>query len=129
MTTPPANLLATAEAILDGALRIGGGLRARAAALLARQALEQALDDFWQCRAAAVRRCSVRTQIQCLSAYLDPEPVASAAIAWNRLSDTCHHHPYAVAPSSAELRAWIGCVRAFCAHVPPRQAEEAAARA
>ena len=115
-------LLATAEAILDGALRISGGLQARAAALLARQALEHALAEFWERRAPPdVQRCRVRTQIQCLSAWLDPEPVAAAATAWNRLSETCHHHPYAVAPSAAELRAWIASVRTFCETVLPQR--------
>ena len=114
-------LLDTAEAILDGALRIGGGLQARAAALLARQALEQALGEFWESRAPDVSRCRVRTQIQCLAAFLDPEPVAAAATAWNRLSEACHHHPYDVAPSAAEMRAWIESVRVFCDTALPQR--------
>jgi hypothetical protein len=114
-------LLATAESILDGGVRINGGLQARAAALLARQALEQALAEFWDRRSPGVQRCRTRTQIQCLSAYLEGEPVGAAATAWNHLSETCHHHPYDVAPSAAELRAWIGSVRTFCEAVRPRQ--------
>lgn len=107
-------LLASAEAILDGSQRISAGLRARAAALLARQALEQALREFWEARAPAVHKCNVRAQIQCLAAYADPARVAAAASAWNRLSDACHHHPYDVAPGADELRSWIGSVRVFC---------------
>jgi len=114
-------LLGTAEALLDGAFHVAAGLRARAAALLARQALEQALREFWASRAPDVQRCRVRTQIQCLAAFLDPEPVAAAATAWNRLSEACHHHPYAVAPSPAELRAWIGSVRTFCDEAVPQR--------
>lgn len=125
MTAAPAHataLLATAEALLDGALHVAPGLRSRAAALLARQALEQALHEFWDARSPDVHRCRVRTQIQCLAAFLDPEPVAAAATAWNRLSEACHHHPYDVAPSPAELRAWIGSVRLFCeAALPQRE--------
>ena len=114
-------LLATAEAVLDGEWRVSGGLRARAAALLARQALEQALGAFWERRAKDVQRCRVRTQIQCLAAWLDPEPVAAAATAWDRLSEACHHHPYDVAPSPAELRAWIASVRSFCDTALPQR--------
>jgi hypothetical protein len=114
-------LLATAEALLDGAFHVAAGLRSRGAALLARQALEQALHEFWQARAPDVRRCRVRTQIQCLAAFLEPEPVAAAATAWNRLSEACHHHPYDVAPAAAELRAWIASVRTFCDTVRPQR--------
>lgn len=108
-----AALLDTAEAVLDGTLPIAAGLRTRASTLLARQALEETLHAFWEARAPDVQRCRVRTQIQCLAAFLDPAPVAAAAIAWTGLSEACHHHPYAVAPSAAEVRAWIGSVRAF----------------
>lgn len=114
-------LLASAEALLDGTIRLAAGLHSRAAALLARQALEQALREFWETRAPDVHRCRVRTQIQCLAAFLDPEPVAAAATAWNRLSEACHHHPYDVAPSPAELRAWIGSVRTFCDEAVPQR--------
>lgn len=116
----PTALLATAEALLDGTLPIAAGLRTRASTLLARQALEQALHEFWEARAPGVQRCRVRTQIQCLAAFLDPAPVAAAAIAWNGLSEACHHHPYAVAPSPAEVRAWIGSVRAFSHEAVPQ---------
>jgi len=114
-------LLDTAEALLDGTIRVAAGLQSRAAALLARQALEQALREFWQARAPDVHKCRVRTQIQCLAAFLDPEPVAAAATAWNRLSEACHHHPYDVAPSAAELRSWIESVRVFCEEVVPQR--------
>lgn len=122
-----AALLAAAESVLDGGLRVGGGLQSRAAALLARQALEQALVEFWLRRSPGVQRCRTRTQIQCLSAYLDAEPVAAAATAWSRLSETCHHHPYDVAPSAAELKAWVGSVRTFCETVRPRPELESSA--
>jgi hypothetical protein len=114
-------LLATAEALLDGTFHVAAGLRSRASALLARQALEQALGEFWESRAPGVHRCRVRTQIQCLAAFLGPEPVAAAATAWNRLSGACHHHPYDVAPSPAELHAWIGSVRVFCETALPQR--------
>ena len=133
MTAPdpgrPEALLDTAESLLAGALRMPAGLRARAAALLVRQALEQALDAFWTRRAPDVRRCRTRTQIQCLAAWLDPEPVAAAATAWNRLSEACHHHPYDLAPSPAELRAWIASVRTFCRDALSKRGQEPEANA
>lgn len=46
------------------------GLWPRATALLARQALEGALDDFWKVRAPGLEQCSMKAQLLCLPHFL-----------------------------------------------------------
>ena len=56
------------------------GLWPRATVLLARQALEAALDDFWKVRAPGMERCSMKAQLLCLPFFLQapsPRPQAS----------------------------------------------------
>ena len=53
-----------------------GGTWPRAVALLARQALEQGLDDFWGARAPRVREASRHAQLLCLTAPI------SRTMAW-----------------------------------------------
>ena len=56
------------------------GLWPRATALLARQALEAALDDFWKVRAPGMEQCSMKAQLLCLPQYLqDPKPPSPQA--------------------------------------------------
>jgi hypothetical protein len=79
----------------------------RAAALLARQALEGGLDDFWLRQAPGVEECSAKAQLLCLPTYLDKEIARKADHAWVTLSRATHHHPYELAPTAAELRGWV----------------------
>jgi hypothetical protein len=83
------------------------GLWPRAAALLARQALETGLDEFWMTQAPGVEDVSARAQLLCLPTYMDPRTARKADHAWEALSRACHHHPYELAPTAAELSAWI----------------------
>jgi hypothetical protein len=88
------------------------GLWPRAAALLARQALEAGVQSLWQRRSLDLEGCSMRTQLICLRSYLgDPELAARAAHAWSALSRACHHHAYELAPTAGELGAWLPAVR------------------
>ena len=83
------------------------GLWPRAAALLTRQALEVALKTFWSAQAPGVEGCSARAQLLCLGRFIGDEPLAQRAHAvWGALSDACHHHPYELAPTQAELSGW-----------------------
>jgi hypothetical protein len=83
------------------------GLWPRAAALLARQALEMGLDEFWLGRAPGVQNASARAQLLCLPTYMDPRTARKADHAWEALSRACHHHPYELAPTATELSSWI----------------------
>lgn len=95
------------------------GIWPRAGALLARQALETALDDYWRRHAPGLERCSMRAQLLCLQSYLrgdDADDLAQrTAYAWIRLSRACHQHAYELPPTAAELAAWIEIVDQFAA--------------
>jgi len=83
------------------------GLWPRAAALLARQALEIGLNEFWVGHAPGVQNASARAQLLCLPTYMDALTARKADHAWEALSRACHHHPYELAPTAAELYSWI----------------------
>ena len=110
----PADLLAMARQLLDRASPDTAGLWPRASALLARQALEMAVDDFWHRRKLALVSCPTRAQLICLREYLDDDELAGRLHhAWNALSRACHHHPYELPPTVGELKDWIGVVGEF----------------
>jgi len=112
------------------------GLWPRATALLARQALEAALDDFWKVRAPGMELCSMRAQLLCLPHFLStfakatvdkqasklPGPQADhlaqrVSYAWAGLSGACHQHPYELPPTSVELLGSLGTVEDFVGRV------------
>jgi hypothetical protein len=76
------------------------GMWPRAASYLARQALEQGLEEFWQLE--LLESSEPRPGLSCC--------VCGAAHAWNALSRACHHHPYELAPTEQELSNWIADV-------------------
>ncbi len=84
----------------------------RAAALLIRQALEAALDQYWRDRGLALHECNARAQWICLADYerKDPATVAALSGTWHALSRACHHHAYELPPTAAELRGWLDVV-------------------
>lgn len=105
----------TAEELLDLARGLlantdpaTAGLWPRAAAHLARQALELALDDFWVKTAPGIEEASARAQLICLPEYLGVEELAERVNhAWWVLSRAGHHHPYELAPTAHELQRWL----------------------
>jgi hypothetical protein len=108
----PADLLAAAQAILERPSAATAGLWPRAAALLARQALEGALDQLWKSNpvTSGVSQCTKRSQLTCLPAYLDPVTAHEISYVWAALSEACHYHPYELAPTATELTGWIRSV-------------------
>lgn len=91
----------------------------RAAALLARQALERGLDDLWSARAPRVREASRHAQLLCLGAFVpDEELVSGVRHAWHGLSRACHHQQYELSPTAGELGVWLEVVERFLAHDP-----------
>jgi hypothetical protein len=84
------------------------GLWPRASALLAREALQSSVLEFWERRALDLRSCSMRAQLICLRSYLgDAELAARVGHAWSALSRACHHHQYELAPTAGELHGWF----------------------
>ena len=108
----PADLLAAARDLLEHPALGSVGGWPRAVALLTRQALEKALDEFWAASPAraGLAACSNKTQLTCLPAYLQPAIARQINYVWAALSSACHYHPYNLAPTAAELYGWIGAV-------------------
>ncbi|MBX5443080.1 MAG: hypothetical protein IRZ32_16325 [Solirubrobacteraceae bacterium] len=120
MSAPPSPFdpLAAAQRMLDAADPTTASGWPRATALLARQALEDALAKLWAQRAPGVEKVPMRAQLACLPAYLsDPELASEAAYAWHALSRAIHHHPYELDPTREELASLLRSVRRFAAAV------------
>ncbi len=108
----PADLLIAARDLLERPATASVGGWPRAVALLTRQAMETALEEFWKASpsTAGLCDCARKTQLICLPAYLDPRLAREAGYVWAALSSACHHHPYDLAPTAAELSGWIDAV-------------------
>jgi hypothetical protein len=90
------------------------GLWPRAAALLIRQALEEAVDAYWTTRQVPLASVPTQTQLVCLRLMTsDGTLPARLHEAWGSLSRACHHHPYELAPTAGELAMWIRVVEEF----------------
>jgi len=112
----PVDVLAMARQVLDRASPDTAGLWPRAAALLGRQALEMAVDDYWRTRHLPLDSCPTFAQLICLREYLGDDDLAGGVHhAWNALSRACHQHPYELPPTAAELNDWIAVVSRFIA--------------
>ena len=75
-----AEVMTAARNLIERTDSATAGLWPRATALLARQALEAALDDFWRIRAPGMEHCSMRAQLLCLPYYLQaPKPPSPQA--------------------------------------------------
>ena len=106
-TTPARELLASARSMIEHPAAVTAAVWPRAAALLARQALEVALKTYWSAKASGTEDTSMRAQLLCLEATLGGDEVARRAHgAWGALSRACHYHAYELAPTSEELRGW-----------------------
>jgi hypothetical protein len=81
------------------------GLGPRTAAVLARQALEDAVDARWAADPVTAPMCNATmwSKLTCLPAYLDKQIAHQVAFAYAALSRACHYHPYEGAPTVAEL--------------------------
>jgi hypothetical protein len=105
----PEELLAAARRLVERPDAATAGVWPRAAALLARQALEAAMATLWAARpqAAGLSECSMRSQLLCLTVYLDQDAATRAAYLSAALSHACHYHSYELAPTAAELTRWL----------------------
>lgn len=90
----------------------------RAAAFLARQALEDAVGRIWHGAALGMRDCCMIAQLVSLPFYLDDQDLARRVRdCWCSLSNACHAHPYELAPTVAELEGWLEVVDQLVAAV------------
>ncbi len=111
-----ANLLCDARALLEQPPSSAPDLWERAAVLLARQALEEALDRFWDSRSPDLLPASMRAQLLCLGVLMNNErDAADVDQLWGALSDACHFDACAPAPSAAEIHVWLDEAARLCA--------------
>ena len=99
----PKELVAIARSLATDQNRSLGSTRHLAAALLLRQALEDAIDDYWQTALSAMEPLSARAQLITLPFYIDPALAARVQFTWYQLSATCHHDAYDLPPPLHEL--------------------------
>ncbi|WNI30913.1 hypothetical protein [Streptomyces sp. ITFR-6] len=82
---------------------LGPAVRARAAALLLRQALEHGLDDFWQ--GVTPDMTHVRKHgILCLGPYTGRETARRCYLTWSALSTACHYRVHELPPAPTEIQ-------------------------
>lgn len=105
----PEELLAAAARLIQRPDAATAGIWPRAAALLARQALELAMAAIWDAKphTANLSAAPIRSQILCLTACLGPGTATQVAYLYAALSHACHYHPYELAPTAAELTGWL----------------------
>ena len=105
----PEELLTAARQLMQRPDAATAGVWPRAAALLARQALEQAMAALWAAtpQANGLSRSSMRSQMLCLTPYLGQDAATRAAYLSAALSRACHYHSYELAPTAAELTRWL----------------------
>jgi hypothetical protein len=105
----PDELLAAARRLVERPDAATTGLWPRAAAFLARQALEEAMALLWAAQpgAASLPNSAMRSQLLCLTAYLGPDTATRAAYLSAAVSRACHYHPYELAPTATELTRWL----------------------
>ena len=112
MTAEP---LREARALLDHPPSARPGLWERAAILLARQALEEALDEFWCARGPDLLNASMRAQLLCLGPLMNNDrDAADVDQLWGALSNACHFDTFQPTPGAAEVHAWLNDAQRLC---------------
>ena len=103
------------------------GIWPRAAAILARQALEAALEHLWSNAAPGVENASARAQLACLNGYIEAQLASRVRYTWYGLSAACHHHAYELPPTASELEGWLADVEALICEVDRQNGDVARA--
>ncbi len=101
-------LLAQAQTVLKSSR--ADGLSARMAAFLARQALEEIIDQRCEILDSPAPWATTRSRLVVLRALDTQDAADRAAIAWSRLSVACHVHAFELQPSTAEVEHLCGVV-------------------
>lgn len=110
--TERTELLGYADEVLEGTIALGARA-ARTAALLARLALEDWLDEASASWSSCVgdKPPTTNSKLIVLSRKRGPEVGEQARRVWQSLSRAVHHHAYELQPSAAEVRHLIAQVR------------------
>lgn len=115
MTTTGPSLLDHAQAILNGRVRLPPSIATRAAAFLARRALEDATQTLCRSAGASIDRATMRSQLVVVRVLHGQQVADTATIAWIGLSNACHHHAYELTPTVDEVRHWLALVAGLSA--------------
>ena len=108
----PDELVDAAQSVSEIPDRTLGASRYLGAVFLLRQALEDALDQYWAATEPGLDKCAGRIQMISLPAYLDDESAARDVVyCWNRLSNSSHHHAYELPPSKQEFDHYMAVTR------------------
>jgi hypothetical protein len=100
----PADLVAFARRVMTSDDAPLGVNRSLVVGILARQALEETLDTFWQSKLPGFKYCTSRSQLITLPYYLDDAGLAAeVTYAWYALSTVCHHSVCGLPASLAEM--------------------------
>lgn len=111
VTTSASEVAGMARAMLASNDKTPTGVWPRAAAFLARQALETAVRGLWEAKGVDLQGAQARAQFLCIATYLGDPPLAGRCRhAWAALSRACHHHPYELAPTAGEIERWLDVV-------------------
>lgn len=113
----PTELVEIARDLANKEHRILGSTRNLAAALLLRQALEDALDELWDRTVPGMKPLSTHAQLVSLPFYVDPSLAARIRFTWHQLSEACHHDAYELPPPRHELDMAADTIDALV-HVP-----------
>ncbi|SPF04356.1 hypothetical protein [Streptomyces sp. MA5143a] len=118
MSVPPETLVTAAGRLLQPApgtvAPLVPGLRARAAAILLRMALDQALDAYWQRITPSMTRIG-KHRMLCLEWYAGHDTARRCRTTWSALSAACHYRTYELPPAPAEIRTRLREVTALLA--------------
>ncbi|MEV5303491.1 hypothetical protein [Amycolatopsis methanolica] len=101
MTGANLNVLQCAREVLNGTHDVPQP--ARVAAVLARQALEDAIIDLCQSAGADLRTATMRSRIASLRILINSDLADRVGVTWSNLSQICHHHAYQLAPTTGEV--------------------------
>lgn len=108
----PRELLDLAVGLVEHPRDATGGLWARAATILARQALEGCLTQVLSDRAPGSHAAKFDPQLVVLCEVFPDRALARRArYAWCALSSASHHQSYELPPTAEELRDWMSTVR------------------
>lgn len=118
----PEQLVVAARLLLGRDDLTESGVWPRSGAVLARQALEEALRILWSTTTPELADTSMRAQLLCATDRIDAETAGQLSYTWAALSRACHHHAYELAPTVGELTGWIDDVDTIVAAVRARSA-------
>jgi hypothetical protein len=92
--------------------------RSRGACLIARQALERAVEKYIEAAYGKIDHPSFTTQLIVIEQMSLDDPVRHAlarrmAWTWSALSSACHAHGYPLEPTHEEVERWIETIEDF----------------